>query len=378
MRGCTISRAAWIRALASLLAAPLLAASAAGEELPLTAQEIDNLGIEFVTPQSVDTATAVTARARVVVPPSADHVVASAVTGLVERVYVGVGDRVSAGQALVSIRSPGFLGLQQQYLEARADAALADAQLNRDRQLLDEGIIAGRRLEETRTRAASAASRLAEHTRLLLIAGLRRQDIDRLAAGGELLDSLVVRAPVDGVVLDVMTRAGQSVGSVDVLCRVANLATLWLDIRVPQERVGTVEAGAPVGVRESAAARPARVLAVGQAVDPDTQTVPVRAEIDTGGHGLRPGQLVEATIFAPAADGAGRSVAVPTAALIRSGDAAYVFVRSAGGVSATPVSVVAAADGRIILRGLAEDARVAITGVSALKSLWLSTGEADG
>lgn len=367
------------RFVTGLLAALLVTLDAAGQEIPLAPAEFDSLGVEFVSPEAVDTATAVTARARVVVPPAADHVVASAVTGLVERVYIGIGDRVTAGQPLFSIRSPGFLGLQQQYLEARADAALADTQLERDRQLFDEGIIAGRRLEETRTRAASAASRLAEHTRLLLIAGLRQQDIDRLGAGGVLLDSLVVRAPVDGVVLDVMTRAGQSVGSVDVLCRVADLSTLWLDIRVPQEQAGTVAMGATVGVRESPAERPARVLAVGQAVDPDTQTVPVRAEIASSAHGLRPGQLVEATVFAPDAGDAGaRSMSVPISAVIRSGETAYVFVRSAAGVTATPVSVVSAADRRVVVRGLESDARVAVAGVSALKSLWLSSVEAEG
>jgi cobalt-zinc-cadmium efflux system membrane fusion protein len=367
------------RLFTGLAAGLLFALNAAGQEIPLAPAEFDSLGVEFATPEAVDTATAVTARARVVVPPSADNFVASAVTGLVERVYIGVGDRVTAGQALFSIRSPGFLGLQQQYLEARADAALADAQLERDRQLFDEGIIAGRRLEETRTRATSAASRLAEHTRLLRIAGVRQQDIDRLGAGGALLDSLVVRAPVDGVVLDVMTRAGQSVGSVDVLCRVADLSTLWLDIHVPQEQAGAVAVGAEVDVRESPASRPARVLAIGQAVDPTTQTVPVRAEIVRSTHGLRPGQLVEATILAQdTGDSGGRTMSVPISAVIRSGETAYVFVRSAAGVTATPVTVVSSADRRVVVRGLESDARVAVAGVSALKALWLSSAEAEG
>jgi RND family efflux transporter MFP subunit len=363
--------------LAGLLAGLVIGANAPGQELPLEPAELENLGIEFLQPQAVDAATAVTARARVVVPPSADHVIASAVAGFVERVFVGVGDQVSAGQPLLEMRSPGFLALQQQYLEAVTDASLADAQLERDRQLFDEGIIAERRLEETRARAASAASRVAEHGRLLQIAGLRESDIRRLDAQRELLATLVVRAPVDGVVLDVMARAGQSVDSVDALCRVADLSTLWLDIRVPQEQAAEVHTGAEVAVRESPASRPARVLAIGQAVDTATQTVPVRAEVVVGGHGLRPGQLVAATILAPALDGTA-AVSIPVAALMRSGEAAYVFVRSAAGVTVTPVTVAAAADRRVIVRGLAADARIAVTGVSALKALWLSTAEAEG
>lgn len=367
------------RPVASLFAGLLVAASAAGQELSVQPAEFDNLGIEFAAPEAVDTATAVTASARVVVPPSADHVVASAFAGLVERVFIGVGDRVSAGQPLVSLRSPGFLRLQQQYLEARADATLSETQLERDRQLFEEGIIAAKRLEESRARAASAGSRLAEHGRLLVIAGLRGEDVAGLDDGRELLDALVVRAPVDGVVLELMTRAGQSVDSVDVLCRVADLSTLWLDIRVPQQQAGQVLPGAEVGVRESAVGRPARVLALGHAVNPETQTVPVRAEVTADGHGLRPGQLVTATIFAPAPGEAGQStVSVPTSALMRSGDAAYVFVRTGTGVAAMPVEVVAAGDSRVVVSGLGAGVQVVIAGTSALKALWLASAEAEG
>jgi len=247
-----MNRYALIGALSLLLGA----IGATSAELALTPVEIDNLGIEFRTPRPADSAAMVAARARVVVPPSADHILSSAVPGLIERVFVAVGDPVTAGQPLLAIRSSEFLSLQQQYVEARAEASLAVAQLNRDRQLFDEGIIAERRLEETRVRALAADSRLAEHGRLLAVVGLGRDEVRRLGESAELVESVVVRAPVDGAVLDVMTRAGQSVDSVDALCRVADLSTLWLDIRVPQERVGDVSRDAEVAVRPLAGRLP--------------------------------------------------------------------------------------------------------------------------
>ena len=99
------------------LAALLLGTSAIAAELPLQPVEIENLGIEFRAPEPVDAATTIPARARVIVPPAADYAVSAAVPGLVERVFVGVGDSVGAGQPLLAIRSPEFLSLQQQYLD---------------------------------------------------------------------------------------------------------------------------------------------------------------------------------------------------------------------------------------------------------------------
>lgn len=355
----------------------LVGATASASELALGSAEIANLGIEFEVPEPADTAATIEARARVVVPPAADYVMASPLPGLVERVHARTGDEVSAGQALIELRSREFLTMQQEYLEAMHAARLAGAALERDEQLAAEGIIARRRLEESRAMAGAAAGRLTEHGELLRIAGMRDADIDRLRNQNRFVETLLVRAPVDGVVLDVMATGGQSVESVSALCRIANLDTLWLDIRVPRERVGAVVPGAAVAVRESLVQRPARVEAIGRAVDPETQTVSVRAELTGVGHGLGPGQLVTVTVMESGLAGSGgAALSIPAAALVRSGDDARVFVRSARGLVPVPVTVVAAAGGRVIVRGLDADAEVAVTGVSALKALWLASAEA--
>lgn len=369
-----------IRSLLLISLLSLLAPNVCLQAADLTLQpaEMRNLGIEFAMPRLVDAVGEVDARAYVIIPPSSEYVISSSLPGLVARVLAEAGEQVSAGQPLFEIRSSEFLALQQEYLESLHLAQLADAQLARDKQLAEEGIIAARRLEETRARAASANGRLSEHGQMLMIAGMRRQDLQRLETSGNLQDTLIIRAPIDGVVLARNIKAGESVDSMLSLCRMADLSELWLDIRVPRQDIGKVELGMSVSVRESAVNVPAEVVLVGQAVDPDTQVVSVRARLTESAHGLKPGQLVSASIVSSGEFGSEAKIwSVPTAALIRSGQRSFVFVRSTNGVDALQVDPVGAAAGEVQVRGLGEHYEVVVSGASALKSLWLSEEDPD-
>lgn len=363
----------------SLLAVLSVAVCPAGAaELVLGQAEMRNLGIEFTQLRSVKTVADVSARAYVVIPPASEYVISSSLAGLVARVRAEAGEFVSAGQPLLEIRSSGFLTAQQEFLEALHLAALAAAQLARDEQLAEEGIIAARRLEETRASAAAASGRRAEHAQMLLIAGMRNSDLQELENTGTLQDILVIRAPIDGVILERTAKAGESIDSLVSLYRMADLTELWLDIRVPQESMGRIEPGMTVLVLESAVDGPARVMSIGQAIDTNTQTVSVRARLTESGHGLKPGQLVSANIMASHSTSAAEPLwSVPAAALIRSGEKSYVFTRATNGVDAREVTPVGNTAGEVQVLGIAGDAEVVVSGVSALKALWLGSADPD-
>lgn len=354
----------------AVLSIALAVAGARADGLSIDDSALSSLGVAFVSPGAAEAGGVLEARAHVVVPPASDHIVSTTVGGLVSGVHVGVGDAVAAGAPLLSIRSAEFLMRQQEYLEARHQSALTRAALARDEQLAAEGIIAARRLEETRAAAAAAAARYAEHEQLLRLVGLRARDVERLAASGRLFDALVLRAPVEGVVLAVDARTGERVEAVSALARVADPSILWLDIRVAREQVSRIGVGAEVVLPATGAA--AVVRAIGGAVDPVTQMVPVRAELTETADPLMPGQLVGVRVTAKR-DYSG-AVTVPPAAIVRSGDAAYVFVRAADGVVAMPVRIEAPGD-PVVVRGITPSDRVAVSGVSALKAFWLAEGE---
>jgi len=349
---------------------------AAIAELRIDDDALRNLGVEFVSPAPAGTGGGLQARAHVIVPPEAEYVISSTEAGLVRRLLVTVGQPVAAGQVVAELNSPAFLTLQQEFLAAAQSASVAAAQLDRDLALYEEGIIARRRLEQARADAVAARARRDEHRQMLRIAGLPEDSIDRLADGAELQPTLALRSPIDGTVLDAPVRVGESVGPAEPVCRVADLNALWLDIHLPQEFVTQVSPGMRIETGHAENPIAGRVIAVGGAVDRATQTISVRAALDPGESGLRPGQLVELRILGSGTNARDTAnYALPAAALVRSRGTAYLFLRTASGVEAREVAVAGRSDGDVLVSNIAPTDRVAVSGVTALKALWLSGDE---
>jgi cobalt-zinc-cadmium efflux system membrane fusion protein len=352
----------------------------------LTAREAERLGIESARAEHVQEFAVAAAPATVVVPPSQEFVVSAPVAGLVTRLFVAEGSRVEAGDPLVELRSTELLALEREYLEAVAADRLATAQLTRDRGLRAEGIIADRRLEETKAQAEAARIHSEQTRQALRLAGFEDADLERLAATGRLVPTLTLKAPAAGTIVAREGSVGAQVQPLEPVLRVADLGVLWLEAHLPQERADAVAPGMRMSIETRGHALTAEIVHVAQVVNSATQTVLVRAELQNRAGLLRAGQSLGARILAGAVSGAGsvltgnsKAVAVPAEAVVRLDGAAYVFVRNAAGFALVPVQILGRDDARTYLEGprLDASAAVAVKGVSALKSLLVSS-EAEG
>ena len=360
-----------IRTLAGVVVLAVLGIAQA-EEIRLAPGEIDNLGIRFARPTPAEGVAGIEATARVVLPSAGDAIISSPQNGLLTRLVVNIGDEVAAGQVLAELKSPDFISLQREFLDALNAQRLAQSEYDRDAQLQAEGIISARRMQEAATRKAVADAALEEHRQLLGLTGMRGADVRALEERQRLQDSLLVRAPFNGVIAERMASTGERLDPMSPVFRLVDMSELWLDINVPQERLGVVQPGARVELAGSACACGAEVVTVGRAIDPATQSAIVRARLDAGTVGLRPGQFVAVRIFAVAADGAALPMhEISATAVTRSGNASYVFVRSADGVDVRPVEVIGVTGDRAYVIGnFDSDDTLAVSGISALKSIW--------
>ena len=366
------------RAISGLVTLAVLA-TAQAQEIRLEADEIENLGIRFEQPVAAAHAAGIETTARVVLPPAGDAVISAPHTGLLTRLAANTGDEVEQGQVLAELRSPDFISLQREFLDAANAQRLARSEYQRDVQLEAEGIVSARRLQETTARKAVADAAVAEHRQLLQFAGMRDADIRQLATQQHLQQSLLIRAPFSGVIAERMAANGERLDPMSPIYRLVDMSELWLDINVPQEQLALIEPGARVAVVGGAGDSTAVITTIGRAVDPETQSAIARARLDGDSGGLRPGQLVAVRIYT---DDSGADVTrvfeVPAAALTRSGQASYVFVRTANGAQAREVSVVNVSGDRAWIRAdLAPEDTIAIASIAALKSMWLAGGEGD-
>lgn len=345
----------------------------AAHEIAVSVEQIRHLGITLAKVAPAHTVMTDRVPAQVIIPPEQERVISSPQAGLVTSLRAAIGDEVKAGQVVARIESPELVTLQREFLQAAADLRLADADLKRDAQLFKEGIIAQRRYLQTRNRFEQATARVDERRQALRLAGMDSRAVSKLERDRKLSSTLDVRAPIAGAVLEQMAVVGQRVDRAAPLYRVGKLDPLWLAIRVPLDRLGKLGPGAEVALPCTGAS--AVVTVVGRNVDPNNQTVLVRAEVHNAAGCVRPGQFIQVRM---ALLGADRQWRVPSVSLVRSGDVTLVFVKTAEGFRPQPVEVLGRDAGYSVVRAeLVGDEEVAASGLAAIKAIWLGQHETD-
>jgi cobalt-zinc-cadmium efflux system membrane fusion protein len=339
--------------------------------LHLTPEQIAHIGVRTAAPEAVSALPLARAPGRVVLPPAKEFVVSALQAGVVTHVNVPLGVNVTKGQILAEIRSTALLDVQRSLLDAASAFSVAKAKLDRDETLLKEGVISRLRWQETKSDfdRAQATLRAAEQT--LLASGVSAADVEKLKSTHQIDSLLEIHAPTDGVVLERMAVVGQRVDALAPLFRIGKLDELWLEVDMPQERLHEIKLGDRVSVESPKAS--ARIIEVGQNVDPQSQSALVRAVVEQGADDLRPGMHLNVQLMHRSTDHIFR---VPVAAVFSHEGHSYVFVKTADGFAAREVAVAGQEAYNVTIHeGLNPGESVAVQGVAALKAAWVGMGE---
>jgi cobalt-zinc-cadmium efflux system membrane fusion protein len=162
---------------------------------------------------------------------------------------------------------------------------------------------------------------------------------------------------------------GQRVNEADALLRLADASKLMLELNLTVAQAQTMHEGDTLVVEASG--EQARVTQIGWGAADATQTVRIRAELPPVPSALRPGLWVKARRNLPATD----AWTLPAEAVTHQDGKTWVFVRTAQGFRAVEVQALSQDAGRATVSG-ALDAKVtvAVSGVAALKAVWLGKG----
>jgi Cu(I)/Ag(I) efflux system membrane fusion protein len=295
----------------------------------LSAAQAHAIGVTFTVVERGPLARIVRTVGQVVAAEPGLADITAKIDGFVEELYVdATGVTVRRGQPLLTLYSPMLVAAQEELLAAKR---------------LDSAAHSGD------TESLLEASR-----RRLSYWDISRDQIEHLERTGQVTKTLTLNAPVNGVVLEKMVVAGQSVTSGMKLYRIADLRTVWIEGAVFEQDLAFIRVGTPV--RAELAAYPGRfvdgrVSFVWPTVDEQSRTARVRVAFANPGGLLKPGMY--ATLLFEAL--VGRDVLqVPAEAVVQTGERNLVFVVGEGGALAPREIVLgSSAGGRFqVLSGL--------------------------
>ena len=292
--------------------------------------------------------------------PNEDVKVSALVPGRVNAVTVAEGDSVREGQVIAQLeRQP--LEDQRRQATAAVDQAKAQVEngrlaLQRNQQLFERGIAAGKDVEDAKKDVASAQAALDTANAALSTAA---RNVERAA----------VRSPISGQVVKRMVSVGEQVDgtAAQPIAQIANLDRVELAANVPADYLSRVKVGLAATLKSDAYADrtfPGSILAIAPAVDPATNAALARIRVSNPGHALKVGMFAEAHV---AVAEHANALVVPPSAIVRDQEGAAAYVLTGDIAQRTAVKVgLEQPDAVEILDGLAEGQTVLTSNVYGL------------
>jgi membrane fusion protein, heavy metal efflux system len=243
--------------------------------------------------------------------------------GRIVRINAKAGDTVRQGQVLAVLASPEFGQAQAEARRAEADLALAEKNLERQKELESYGVAPRKDLQTAQAEYARAQAEIERARARMKLYGSSGTTVDQ---------TFTIVSPIAGVVVERNLNPGQELrpdqmtSSAPPPFVISNPAHLWAILDASEKDVPHLAPGTPVIVRSPVykdAQFSARIAAVSDFLDPATRTLKVRASIENADRRLKAEMFVTGEVQMrnePA-------IQVPATAVFFEGGKHFVFTR---------------------------------------------------
>jgi len=296
------------------------------------------------------------------------------ITGRVVEVRVNVGNDVKAGSVLAVLDSTELGQTKVEYLKSQTLLELAKTTYEREKSLFDQKIAAKKDVlaAEAEYRKTEAEAR-SFHERLRLY-GLSDEAINNL---NNLPSVYTLTSPGPGVVIEREMSKGEVIEAGKKVATISDLSTVWVLLNIHEKDLAKVKQATIVKIRTEA--YPGEVFAgkvayIGNVVDPQTRTVPLRVEVPNPRARLKPGMFATAEVVTGTSST--ESIMIPSSAIQKIEGTPSIFVQEKDGSFAKRELELGRefSNSVEVKSGLKEGELVVVTGAFTLKSELLKAG----
>ncbi|MGM0375940.1 MAG: efflux RND transporter periplasmic adaptor subunit [Bacteroidota bacterium] len=192
--------------------------------------------------------------------------------GIIESIPISEGDEVNKGQILARLKTES---LRKSIEEAKINLELASNLYNRRKNLWEQNI--GSEVEYLQAKANMNSL---------------EKKIDNLQAQ---MDMSVIKAPIDGVVDDLMQNQGEMAGPAIPFVRLVNLETVYITTNVSEKYLNSINPGDSVTVYFPIpdVEKKGTIFRKSAVIDPDSRTFGIRVNLKNKENTLRPNLMGE-------------------------------------------------------------------------------------
>lgn len=236
------------------------------------------------------------------------------VSGLVSKIAVVPGQKVTLGEPMLYVASPDYSQVRTNYLKAKDAYALAQKAYARAQDLYQHHAMAEQGLEQAASAEVQAGGDLVAAQAALKVMGIT--DPDALVQAPPSLE-VPVKAPIAGLVVEQDVAVGQLIQPGSTQCyMLSDTSSVWVLVNVYQKDLPYVRVGEGVTIQTDSYPDVfhGRISYIASSLDPTTRTLQARIDTPNPGDKLKKDMYVTATVQAGSIPNA---IVVPDAAVLR-------------------------------------------------------------
>lgn len=333
---------------------------AGGDQISISPQKVQKLGVRTELAQRRILSRPVRAVGLIGPDERRLFIVAPRFEGWIERLLVNsTGQTVKRGETLMAVYSPALITAQREYLMAGEGLRTADPI---PAPPLSPGQVPPAPLLPQGAKGRERMSQLTE-TALQRLRNWEISDdqIERLRREGKPQQNLLLKSPVDGVVLEKTAIQGMRFMPGEALYRIADLSMLWLIVEVFEQDLNLIRPGQDAQITVNAFPGEefhGKVAFIYPTLNAQTRTVQVRIELPNPQGRLRPAMY--ASVLLAAGSDRAPVLTVPASAVLQSGIRQVVLVElGEGRYQPREVRIGRRGDEQVqVLEGLSDGERV--------------------
>jgi membrane fusion protein, heavy metal efflux system len=292
--------------------------------------------------------------------------------GRINQFLVEAGKDVKKGQVLYTVLAPDVAQASSSLLSTAGQLKQANETLKRAKDLFEYKSISQKELEQNISDQQTAEANFLAAKKSMQLYGFSDEDIQDVVKNHKIDYELKVKSPISGRVISRTGSTGQLVqpGVAPAPATVSDLNELWMVAQVPESETSFYKLGQPLTVQVQAYPErkfPAKIVYVGDSIDPVTRRLTLYARIDNTAHDLKPQMLASFQIEITKPES---FPALPPQALARESNGTQVVWKTTDGITFNRqvVKIGITQDGMVqVLEGLQIGDKIALN-----KALFLS------
>ena len=261
------------------------------------------------------------------------------VPGIAQQVKKKLGDFVKKGEVMAVIESRELADVKAAYLTSIESFQLSEPFFKREERLWKKKISSEDDYLNAKKALAEAKIEMNKAKYKLSALGFSLEYIKNLPSEPpHLFTAYEIRAPFSGTIIDKHITLGEVVKEDDDIFVVANLDTVWVDLRVPQKDASSIKKGQRVSISSKSDTTQIEdtIDYVHSLIDEQTRTKLARVVLDNTSGQFLPGTFVTANVQVGESEA---DVIVNKSVLQNIDDKACVFVQSDQGFEPRPVMI---------------------------------------